>query len=199
MKEFGKSFWQLILDNHPTAKELIANNDLGIKSIQYCDRYLKSPLTAGLFALLMDDLRRIVGKTRWGNIYVDFTTMNIKSHEGNFQHNRLWDDWKENGIRAEVMKSIFSFQDMALSVKNKNRNDLPHFRKLSVEFTSNDRLDISLDQGVSCWKTKYIEFDFSLPANQQAEHLNQIMNAPETLIKEGDSNHTIIAVKRVMT
>ena len=95
------------------------------------------------------------------------------------------------------MRSLFSFRDMALSIKNKNRNDLPHFRKLSVEFTSNDRLDISLDQGVSYWKTKYIEFDFLLPADQQAQHLNLIMNDQETRINEGDSNHTIIAVKRV--
>jgi len=197
MKEFGKGFWQLIVDNHPSAKELIANDDVGIRSIQYRDRYLKSPLTAGLLTSLMDALRQIVGKERWGNVCVDFTTMNIQSHGGYFQQSRLWDDWKENLIRAKVMKSLFSFRDMALSVKNKDINDLPHFRKLSVEFTSNDRLDISLDQGISYWKTYYTEFDFLLPASQQAELLNQIMEDSQTRIKEGDSNHTIISVKSV--
>jgi len=197
MKEFGTGFWQLILDKHSAGKELLTDDALAVKSVQYHDRYLKSPLTAGLFFLLIDALRQIVGETRWGSVYVDFTTMNIKSDKGYYPSSRLWDDWKENGIRKEVMKELFSSRGMNLTLRNKEKREIPHHRKLTVEFTSNDKLIISFDQGVSYWQTKYTEFDFSLTAGQQAEHFNRIINNPENRIHAGDANHTILAVKRV--
>jgi len=196
MKEFGKGFWQLILENHPAAKALLTDDALAVRSIKYHDRYLKSPLTTALFVLLIDALRQIVGKIRWGGVCIDFVTMNIQSNGGYYPPSRLWDDWKEDGIRKEIMKTLFFFRGMDLSVKNRERRDLPHYRKLSVEFTSNNKLDISLDEGVSYWQTKYIEFDFSLKADQQAENLNQIMDHPEIHVKAGDSNYTIISVKK---
>ncbi len=197
MKEFGTGFWQLILDKHPAGKELLIDDALAVKSVQYHDRYLKSPLTAGLFVLLIDALRQIVGETRWGSVYVDFTTMNIQSDKGYYPSSRLWDDWKENGIRKEVMKELFSSRGMNLTLRNKERREIPHYRKLTVEFTSNDKLIISFDQGISYWQTKYTEFDFALTAGQQAEHFNRIMDNPGNRIHAGDANHTILTVKRV--
>ena len=201
MKEFGTRFWQFILEKHPAIKTLLTDDTLAVKSVQYHDRYLKSPLTAGLFVLLMDALRQIIGETRWDRATVDFTTMNImiKPNDANRYRKpfRLQHDWKENGIRKEVMKELFSSRNMNLMLQNKDRQEIPHYRKLAVEFTSNEKLIISFDQGVSYWQTEYTNFDFSLSAPQQAEALNRIINAPETTIKEGGSHHTILSVKRV--
>lgn len=197
MKEFGTGFWQLIMDKHPAGKELLTDEALAVRSVQYHDRYLKNPLTAALFVLLIDALRHIVQEIRWGRTCVNFTTMNIQSNRGYYPSYRLWDDWKENGIRKEVMKELFSLRGMNLTLKNKERREIPHDRKLTVEFASNDKLIISFDQGVSYWQTKHAEFDFSLTAGQQAENLNLIMDNPVSHIQAGDTNHTILAVKRM--
>lgn len=197
LQGFGSRFWQLILEKHPACKALLTDDTAQVSAIHYSDRYLKSPITASLLISLLDGLKQILGKQRWSKGRVDFITLHIQSKNFYQQPYRIWDDWQENSTRENVMKTLCSSRDLDISVYNRNKQDIPHKRELSIEFTSKDKLVIFLDMGVSYWQSKYMEFDFSKEEDQQARYLDLVMNNPQNHVKAGDSHPTTLAIKIV--
>lgn len=200
VKDFGTKFWQIIMEGHPAAKELLIDNSLILKSIRYNDRYLKSPITAALFVLLIESLRDIVGQQRLANTRVDLNTWGIKPFQGGKMPFLMWHDWNDNSTRRKVLEGLFGSRDMGIHVQNKAIQDVPHKRELAVEFVSQDKLLIFLDQGVSYWKfknsTNMVDFDFAVSDIHQEKRLDLMIKNQDNCIYESNSEAMPISIKR---
>lgn len=201
VSNFGMKFWQFIIEGHPAVKELLLDKSLTVKSVQYSDRYLKSPITSALFVLLIESLKKMVGTKRWGKINVALNTCDIKPQTGGQMSFLMWHDWGENTIRRDILKALFDTRELELDVYSKRIMDVPHKRELTVEFMSGDKICIFLDQGVSYWKFQNslnrAEFDFSSSASQQAKRLNLMIKNQDNCIYESNQAAMPIAIKRL--
>ncbi|WP_319548517.1 DEAD/DEAH box helicase [Desulfogranum marinum] len=201
VSDFGMKFWQFIIEGHPTVKELLTDKSLTVKSVQYSDRYLKSPITSALFVLLIEAFKKIVGIQRWGKPNVALHTCDIKPHRGGRISSLMWDDWSENAIRRDILKALFNTRELELDVYSKGIMEVPHKRELNVEFVSGDKICIFLDQGVSYWKFRNslnkANFDFSLSASQQVKRLNLMIKNQDNCIYESNQAAMPIAIKRL--
>jgi ATP-dependent helicase YprA (DUF1998 family) len=201
VSNFGMKFWQFIMEGLPAVKELLTDKSLAVKSVQYSDRYLKSPITSALFVLLVESLKKIVGTQRWEKPDVALNTCDIKPQTGRQMPFLMWHDWSESAIRRDILKALFDTHELELDVYSKKIVDVPHKRELNVEFMSGDKICIFLDQGVSYWKFRNhqnrAEFDFSLSASQQVKELNLIIKNQDNCIYESNQAAMPIAIKRL--
>ncbi len=146
--EFGERFWDLLLSKHKGFAKLFETEE--IATIQYTDRYLKTPLG---IALLLQVLKEL--DTRYPNSY-GRVKAKIKIEENRSDHRSncrtVWDDWLNQKDRERAIEEAFDYVGLAAEVGTYSRQHMPHFRTLEIKFTSGKTARIRLDEGWGYWE-----------------------------------------------
>lgn len=165
---FSERLSSLIQSHVPELKQKLTVNQ--VTKISYSDRYLKSPWAALLCAKL---IASFVGNTA---VDIEIHTMSsnasqqgrLISHDWQFDHdqkfllvNLLKQNMPEATVRVNAATSAW---------------DLPHSRKLTIDYSDGTQSQILLDQGVGYWKPNAAsynlkEHDFYLDAEGQLSDL----------------------------
>lgn len=168
--QFGEKFWGVLLEKHEGLKGLL-EGDI-IDSIEYSDRYLKSPLTVSLLLFALKEL-----DTRYPDCYQRATTK-IKLEEitrENKWHSRsVWDDWSDERLRERSISEAFEYVDLQVRVGSYARVHMAHSRALLIKFESGKLVRIRLDEGWGYWETQAgpgSQFNFSASPQQQGERI----------------------------
>ena len=153
LKTFGKRFWDYLARKHDPSRGLLNSSD-PIKVVRYQDRYLFSPLSVRLLLDVVKALRDRVGEARWSKSMIEIETLASKFHS-NLRGKApkfLWDDWQDQAIRIEVIKTLFADIGMVLNDQFNEGRRQAHARLLEVHFASGRKLRLRLDQGISYWR-----------------------------------------------
>jgi hypothetical protein len=149
---FGKRFWDFISKNSPDKLECLKS---GISKITYTDRFLKTPLTVSLLAEVINNLPE--GPV---NVNLDISTEYLvgENKYDTMFFDSNWDE-KWNDDRLEFVQSIID-ESFNFNLRELEKEDLPHWRKLTIFTRSGINLEIRFDQGVGFWEVARKKYGF---------------------------------------
>ena len=200
LKGFGGRFWKSIMSKHAGISQLIQNEQLGIVSAGYTDRYLFSPLSIALLMEVVFGLRNLVSEDRWNCPELLINTTQVRKSNDNKFYNLVFTDWRDSSDRNAVAKLAFNSIGFKTKIEAKDNLSVKHSRTLEIEFSNGKKLTIRLDQGVGYWRnytgSQYARrfnntFDFQEPKIEIQAKRVEGMN----LIIEASSAPTEIFVK----
>lgn len=175
IKEFGQKFWHLIMEQHPSSSQLINNDNNVIESVGYSDRYLYNPWAVGLLSAVFQGLKNIVGPERWPQEKIAILTAE-KRGTGLTPYS-IWHDWQEDTVRTEFVEHLFHSYGVPATIHVRPKLDIEHRRLLIINFSSGQQWTLTLDQGVSYWRsTKYHPFEFWKTVEVQCQKLMQLID-----------------------
>jgi len=152
LQGFGKRFWDLIMAQHASSREILENGQ-DVISLSYQDRYLFTPLTLALLTNLISGLHYLVGRGRWGVSEINISTTSKNSDRISGQDQLVWGEWKDMTVRDRVAIEAFNYQGMDIKLSVQEPKGTSHGRLLTIVFANQSKLLIRLDQGVSYWKS----------------------------------------------
>lgn len=170
--EFGERFWGLLSENQQIAEAMAASN---IRRVTYSDRYIQNP---AVITILGAVLKYLKGRIAVG-AEVQICTL-FKS--GRQQGRKAYDDWSSQEdfeFFASKWLSVMVGQAVDLTVEASNR-DVPHRRRLDLEFEDGRTLKVRLDQGIAYWQVRFrshsdMWFDFDLSVQDQLMHMAKVV------------------------
>lgn len=137
-----------------------------IVKITYKDRYIKNPLSCGLFFNFIKAL-----KARYKNIWSckNIALLTSRSDDNiKYTPGRFYDEWPNADDKKNVLKELFNTIDIELGIQEKNKKYLEHNRILIIELENGDIINLIFDQGFSYWRcisSNYYENMFPFDAN----------------------------------
>ena len=165
VNDLGTKFWSSLRNASPTLNELMATGKP--TSIEYFDRYLRSPLTVRiLFELL---------KSLWDSSQ-DSSKINLKiattlGDDRGMLSRQIHHNWTDLSHQQYVLRSVFASQCLVNVSSSARVSDVSHARRLQIEWPAAS-VQIIFDQGVGFLKTKsYKNFDFELNPQMQSSRL----------------------------
>jgi hypothetical protein len=167
----GKSFWESL---ESRSSWLAKCMEQGLpRKIEYCDRYVRSPLSA---RILFELLRRFSATAEHQSELRIRTTVSAQYQDGDAVHQ----DWKDLGVQKRVLENLFQpFFRVSVTVHDKPR-DLSHSRFLALDWGGGFRVEINMDQGVGFYRTKRFQaFDFSASPELQTRKIYSLRFALE--------------------
>lgn len=154
VKAFGPALLEAVEQG---SNGLIAGQSHGaLTSVRYQDRYLRSPLTAGLLVSLMQALGRW-GLTSATSIQVDTTfDQRTSSYE-----NVVGSNFASTDVQREALRLLLQRSSTKLDVRVHRRiRDVTHARRLELAWANGQRVEILLDQGLGFVRTqRHVPFD----------------------------------------
>jgi DEAD/DEAH box helicase domain-containing protein len=156
LSQFGQRFWEYLGERFDGLSEILMDDAVRITSLRYSDRYLQSPS----YILMLTSMLAPMAARMDGH--------NATVHTLFKQHDRrpfkLFHDWSDEAHFRDFTLGWLSDQTgvyFDLDIADSNR-DIPHSRKLEVEFSNGRRLRIRFDQGVGYWRLEgATHFDFT--------------------------------------
>ncbi|BDX20193.1 DEAD/DEAH box helicase [Halopseudomonas aestusnigri] len=181
--DFGQRFWSLIAASNPTIDALLKSGT--VASLSYSDRYFQNPPSVSLLGSILGFFKDRLSTDADVHVQTLF-----KQPRG--ESRRVFDDWPSIDDFEEFGRMWLSVKTGAkvqLDIQASNR-EVPHHRKLLVEFTDGQRLKVRFDQGMGYWLLRYassreVWFDFTESVNDQlmlmAERFQKanVMNAEQ--------------------
>ncbi len=169
---FGDRFWALLSENSEIAEVLSTGT---ISRIRYSDRYIQNPAVITILGTVFKHLKGRIS----ANADVRVSTL-FKS--GKLQGRKAFDDWsRQEDFEFFVSKwlSAMAGQTVDLVVETSNR-DVPHRRRLDLEFEDGRSLKVRFDQGIAYWQVRFrshvdMWFDFDLEAKDQLMHMAKVV------------------------
>ncbi|MCA9678704.1 MAG: DEAD/DEAH box helicase [Myxococcales bacterium] len=168
---FGRRFWQLVESHAPHLSAAISQGPR-LASIEYCDRYLRSPLSIRLLAEVLRGLIARAGGVDTGTEIVVKTTY----EEPRRFMRSLTANWPREEQQLGITRALLADQvPGTIGVQLETRHDLSHYRYLRLTWPDSRRAEIRLDQGLSGIRVKGrpSHFDIGAPAEQQVRALLQ--------------------------
>lgn len=146
-----------------------------IRRVTYSDRYIQNPAVITILGTVFKYLK---GRIAAGAEVQVFTL--FKS--GRLQGRKAYDDWSSQDdfeFFASKWLSAMVGQAVDLVVEASNR-DVPHRRRLDLEFEDGRTLKVRFDQGIAYWQVRFrshsdMWFNFDLPAEDQVMHMAKLL------------------------
>tara|TARA_R110002167_G_scaffold366385_1_gene595643 strand:+ start:3579 stop:9878 length:6300 start_codon:yes stop_codon:yes gene_type:complete len=156
LSQFGQRFWEYLGEQFDGLSEILTDDAVRVTSLRYSDRYLQSPS----YILMLTSMLATMAARMDGH--------NATVHTLFKQHDRrtykLFHDWSDEAHFRDFTLGWLSDQTgvyFDLDIADSNR-DIPHSRKLEVEFSNGRLLRIRFDQGVGYWRLEgATHFDFT--------------------------------------
>ncbi|MBF2761573.1 MAG: DEAD/DEAH box helicase [Ectothiorhodospiraceae bacterium AqS1] len=152
LQGFGERLWRKIATEHLETGRLLQDDNDDIVSLHYSDRYLFTPLSVALLAVLVDGLREVIGRGRWAVSNFEITTTNCRTSDGRHPRSKLWSDWHDTEIRDNILKGVLEYIDVETKVTSKALSKIDHSRFMEIRFRSGKTVTVRFDQGVSYWR-----------------------------------------------
>ena len=171
VNDLGIKAWELLRQKVTGLKNRL-DGDVPLKSVEYSDRYLRTPLNILILQKLLKALNRYSGGIN------DKTALQIMTWTVRRENNRIpqkfYDDWRNAGDQAAVCKILFSWTHLFNFHEESDKRRVPHARELVLRWEDGSQYSVRMDQGVGYWYTTRQErYPFDFPAERQAEFLMQ--------------------------
>ncbi|ADJ28798.1 DEAD/DEAH box helicase [Nitrosococcus watsonii] len=195
LEGFGNRFWKLLDESNGSAREVLANSK--ITKICYSDRYIQSPASIALLGSLLEPLKTQLMPD--AKILVT-TLFKTKDRDGNRAHH----DWKERDDFEAFAGAWFRRKwrsEVELFIYDSGR-DLPHSRKLTIDFESGASLKARFDQGVGYWQVRCEKpsenyFDFQDSVDYQLASFSEVSERVQVVNGNLWSTNVVIELLRV--
>jgi ATP-dependent helicase YprA (DUF1998 family) len=175
LPQFGERFWRLIGEQGAQIAETLATKK--ISKITYSDRYIQNPAVITILGSIFNCLKI--------NVFSD-TIIQVRTlfKSGRAQGKKAFDDWvRQDDFQffADKWLSTMVGQKIEFVVEASNR-DIPHHRRLDVDFENGKKLRVRFDQGVAYWRVRFgshrdMWFDFDLAAEDQVMHMAKLIES----------------------
>lgn len=150
VRKFGKRFWRRIQRECPEILDTVLSKS--IAKVTYSDRYLYDPQSLIFLHNLLKELPFEFSESAMLNIIA------LQNQDRNYQRGgqRIHYNWSraEDGHRKTLMEAWFTeidhFSEVDIFLKGQ-RKDLPHARKLTIEFTDGSGMEVRPDHGFGFW------------------------------------------------
>ena len=184
IEDFGTTFWTLIASKSTVFEER-SRSLSALKEVEYCDRYLNSPLTVRLMREAIINLPGIATAQ-----LIKVTTADIEDRPA-ASPAMLGHDWRFARNRYEVLRGILEADFAGRNrLVTSDRRALPHGRTLKLTYADGVVL-LRLDQGFGYWvPTSPVSFGFTSPV---ADQIRQLRTTPFR-IRSGSAHSTFIAI-----
>ena len=185
IEDFGRRFWKLV-GNKSALLDQRLQTPGELLQVEYCDRYLNSPLST---RLLREVLANLPGIDKGGSVKVvtaDASTNNATSSPTLLRH-----DWRITSHRDAVLRGILDtdFPGRAQLLTGDKRA-LPHGRTLRLKY-GDASVPLRLDQGFGYWATTApAPYGFSASIADQTRQLR----TASFRIRAGSPHSTFVAV-----
>lgn len=171
--QFGERFWGLLGSHNRQIADVISTSK--IRKLIYTDRYIQNPAAVTILGMVFKHLKESMAT----DADVQICTL-FKS--GRPQGRKAFDDWVNRDsfeLFASKWLSVMVGQEVNFVVEDSNR-DVPHHRRLDIEFENGKILKIRFDQGIAYWQVRFssyrdIRFDFDLAAEDQVMHMAKLL------------------------
>lgn len=173
---FGDRFWALISENLQIADLLTTAT---ISRIRYSDRYIQNPAVITILGTLFKSLNGRIAADAELQVFTLFK-------HGKLQGRKAFDDWsRQDDFEFFVGKWLSAMvgQTVNLVVEASNR-DVPHSRRLEIQFEDGRSLKIRFDQGIAYWRVRFrshadMWLDFDLEAKDQLMHMAKVVEGAQ--------------------
>ncbi len=148
-----------------------------IVHITYKDRYLKSPLTFGLFLNFVGAIKDCYSQ-KWACPCINVETAPI---EETYNQTMFFNDWQSSEIRKNVIQIASQNLGVKINIYEKDKKYLEHNRCMSIELSNGDMIKIILDQGFSYWRCVSYRNDenaYPFDAHQEVQATKMIKSLP---------------------
>ncbi|WP_353249257.1 DEAD/DEAH box helicase [Salinisphaera sp. T31B1] len=164
-RRFGSRFWNAVIAQCPAASELL--KDAAVSRIWYSDRYIQNPAAVAILSSILSYFRGRLTSDAHIGVHTLFKS-------GKWAGRKTFEDWAEQQdfelfLRSWVSTILDKPVDVTVATSNR---DIPHHRKLGIEFSSGKTLELRLDQGVGYWQLWFRDrrdalFDFDQIVERQ--------------------------------
>jgi DEAD/DEAH box helicase domain-containing protein len=157
LRNFGVRFWNYVSEQVDGIQELLNNDGVEVTSILYSDRYLQCPA----YILMITSLLAPISSKLVNRSNASITTLFKKNERSGYRMTHNWEDQDHFETFTKAWMAHQCGVEFDLCVVNNNR-DIPHHRKLEVEFSDGRCLRVRFDQGVGYWRLDgKTDFEFS--------------------------------------
>jgi DEAD/DEAH box helicase domain-containing protein len=174
---FGSRFWQLVEARAPRLAEVLASGP-HLASVEYSDRYLRSPLSVRLLAEVLSSLSACAGG-------IDATTrISVQSssedpRRGSYgpPEPRVYANWRRAEDQEAVTRAALAARVPGEAiVQLGTTGNIAHFRYFRLTWPDGRRAEIRLDQGLSGMRVASGNARFNLEASveRQVQDLMQV-------------------------
>ena len=144
-EQFGRHFWHLVNTKVPTLRKRLESTPL--KTIEYSDRYLRTPLT---MRLLLETLRALKAEypgafTSSTKIVINTTPTDARESRGapsQFSH-----DWRSDIDRSSTLAAAAAQMGLPIELRQFDKRQLPHHRGFTFGWEGADPWKMRLDEG----------------------------------------------------
>jgi hypothetical protein len=178
---FGERAWSLLERQAPRLAERLQNSS-PLQSVQYIDRYLRSPLAFLLLHSLLDALTLYPGGLSPETI-LDLQTTDLNRFSGESPR-FIFHDWQDREDRRQAIETWFRQNWPVFTWREASNRELPHARELVLTWSNEDQWSVRLDQGFGYWRTApriRPEFPFDSDVARQVGRLRQVSALVEPL------------------
>lgn len=174
LEGFGKRFWSLIESKIPEVSHFFTNAN--IVKVTYSDRYIQNPAVIVILGMIFKEFREKISPEAAIQVNTLFKSTN-------YEGSKAFDDWakKEDFEQfAETWLSAMTGRSIDFLVGTSSR-EIPHHRKLELEFENGKVLRVRFDQGVAYWRIRFhrskgIQFDFSKSGKEQVTQMAMLLD-----------------------
>ena len=181
IQDLSRNFWNLLKQRAPSYAEAIEQQE--IVSLQYEDRYLKSP-----WAVVM--LGNVLKSFNFG----EETSLSVITMpgDGRRESRMAWDNWTDAETQRVVsgafLRATLGAKQVDFQV-NDDRRELTHRRVLSIGLASGRTIKLAFDQGMGYWGMKSFRpdlkfFEFELGLEKQVNRMLDL-NKDGRLVNSG--------------
>lgn len=138
--DFGRAFWKLIAKESPLTVAAMTTH--GVRSAEYIDRYLVTPLNVRLLCEVLTTMPRGKGLVQMG-------IRTARQERSERQGWAIFDPWPEDAHRRGVLMALLPNASIEFLAKR----DLPHARSLNLALGDGRRVVLLFDQGFGAWRS----------------------------------------------
>ena len=164
LKGFGERAWEHIFSLIPELKIQLKNRQ-ALETIEYSDRYLRSPLVLRLLREFLLPLSEYSGGIN--------QQTKVIIHTSQFNPNSIRDcrlvfhDWRYSEDRRNVLEKVLTIKSPPNLFEKKN-HDIPHARELYLNWPDGVKYRMRFDHGMGYWRVDR-RSDASFPFDQSVD------------------------------
>lgn len=167
----GNRFLDQILEVAPSFLERILSGG-GLASIEYSDRYLRTPLAVRGMLEVLSAIQEATGDSMTP-LQVKVANLESRGHQTGRRPRRVHENWPDLELFSEVFAEATAQKGLSGTLSTQDRKFMDHARVMKLELVDGGCWTLHLDEGFGFLRTKQSppSFDFSARVGEQTREL----------------------------
>ncbi|NVB37502.1 DEAD/DEAH box helicase [Pseudenhygromyxa sp. WMMC2535] len=144
LSNFGRNFWNVVFSRVPALRQRLESG-VELSSLEYTDRYLRSPL---MLRALLETLKQL--QEQFPPVLTTATPISIRTTPMPPQQGRsssFEDNWPNGSDRRDVAKTAAAQLDLAIQFTELDKKHLAHYRGFNLSWSTGETWHMRLDEG----------------------------------------------------